>query len=270
MRQSATVVAMSAGLVDYTVEGHVAFITLDRPEARNAIDERVTNALEAAVDASEADDAVRVVILRAVTLEPNPVFCAGADLKAVQARVNDRVMTERGGFAGLTHRDRSKPMIAAVDGLATAGGVEILLACDLIIASTRSSFGLAEVKRNLVANAGGCYRLPRALGRAVALETIMTGNPLSARRAYELGMVNHLVEPAEVESTALALAHTIAANAPQAVRYSRQIALAADTLDDVELQAMGDAALRVVMRSDDLREGLAAFAEKRPPHWTGR
>jgi enoyl-CoA hydratase len=140
----------------------------------------------------------------------------------------------------------------------------------MIIASTRSSFGLAETKRNLVANSGGCYRLPRALGRAVALEAIMTGNPLPASRAYELGMVNHVVAPDEVEAVAVALAETIAANAPQAVRFSRQIAMAADTLSDAELQAMGDASLAIVMHSDDLREGLAAFAEKRPPHWTGR
>src|SRR6185295_8595765 len=124
-----------------------------------------------------------------------PVFSAGADLKAIASGNASALNTKRGGFGGFVYRDREKPVIVAVDGLATAGGCELVLAADLVVATTRSAFGLAEVKRNLVAGAGGLFRLPRAIGRAAALEVILTGEPLSARRAYELGMINRLVEP---------------------------------------------------------------------------
>jgi enoyl-CoA hydratase len=179
-------------------------------------------------------------------------------------------MTERGGFAGFAYRERKKPVIVAVDGLATAGGCEIVLAADLVVASTRSAFGLAEVKRNLVAGAGGLFRLPRAIGRNAAMELILTGEPLSAERAHQLGLVNRLVEPGEATAEAVRLAGQITAAAPLAVWESRKVVLAAATEDDDTLKRMTDEAMGVVMRSEDLGEGLTAFIEKRPPQWKGR
>jgi enoyl-CoA hydratase len=182
--------------------------------------------VEAAVDAFESDDAVRVAVLAADTGgQDRPVFCAGADLKAVQSGRARGINTERGGFAGFVFRNRAKPVIAAVDGLATAGGCEIVLACDMVVATTRSAFGLAEVKRNLIAGAGGLFRLPRVIGKAAALEVILTGDPLSSQRAYELGMVNKVVPEAEVMAEAEKLAARITANAPLAVAASRAVAI---------------------------------------------
>jgi enoyl-CoA hydratase len=139
----------------------------------------------------------------------------------------------------------------------------------MVVATTRSAFGLSEVKRNLVAGAGGLFRLPRAIGRAAAMEAILTGEPLSAQRAYELGLVNRICEPGASLDTAVALAEQICLSAPMAVVESRKVVLASDYADDDTLKAMTNAAMGKVMRSDDLKEGLAAFIEKRPPQWTG-
>jgi len=249
----------------------VGLITLDRPEARNAIDGDMAVGLEAAVDRLEEDDDLWVGVLAADTDgQRDPVFCAGADLKAIGAGHAAELDTERGGFAGFVYRERTKPIIAAVDGLATAGGCEIVLAADLVVATTRSAFGLAEVTRNLVAGAGGLFRLPRAIGQAAAMDAILTGTPIPAERAHALGLVSRLVEPGAALDAALEVASTIARNAPLAVRESRKVVLAAAYEDDTTLREMTNAALRVVMRSDDLREGVTAFVEKRPPRWTGR
>lgn len=257
-------------LVTYQVHGNVAVITLNRPEARNAVSNELAVAMEAAIDRLEEQDGVWVGIVTANTTgHASPVFCAGADLKALSAG-GANLGTERGGFAGFVYRERSKPIIAAVDGLATAGGCEIVLACDLVVASTRSSFGLAEVKRNLVAAAGGLFRLPRAIGRAAAMEVILTGDPLSVSRAYELGLVNRVVEPDQVMDEALALAAKIASSAPLAVAASRKIVLASAYSDDETLKTMSNRAIAQVMRSEDTKEGLTAFIEKRAPRWKGR
>ena len=257
-------------MVDYEVQGHVAIITLNRPEARNAVNPQVATEMEAAVDRMEADPDVWVGILRAVTVGDKPVFCAGADLKEINAGNARGIGTAKGGFAGFAYRDRTKPIIAAIDGLATAGGCEITLACDLVVATTRSSFGLAEVKRNLVAGAGGLYRLPQAIGRTVAMEAILTGEPLSAQRAYELGMVNRLVEPGKAEEAAMAMALQISAAAPMAVWQSRKVVLASQFDDEATLRELTNQASASIMGSEDLKEGLAAFIEKRTPNWTGR
>ncbi|MFM7263317.1 MAG: enoyl-CoA hydratase-related protein, partial [Acidimicrobiales bacterium] len=165
---------------------------------------------------------------------------------------------------------RKKPVIAAIDGLATAGGCEIALASDMIVASTRSAFGLAEVKRNLIAAAGGLFRLPRAIGKAPAMEIILTGDPLGAQRAYELGLVNKVVEPAAVLTEALAMAEKIAAAAPLAVQASRRVVLASADLEEDELKKMSNSEIAAVMNSEDTKEGLTAFIEKRAPNWKGR
>ena len=209
-------------IVTYEADGRVAVITLNRPEARNAVNGDVAAGLEAAIDRLEADDDVWVGILAANTEgQERPVFCAGADLKAINAGNGAALGTERGGFAGFVYRERRKPMIVAVDGLATAGGCEIVLAADLVVATTRSAFGLAEVKRNLVAGAGGLFRLPRAIGQAAAMEAILTGEPIPAERAYDLGLVSRLVEPGEAVAEARRLAEQITPCAPLAVWESR-------------------------------------------------
>ena len=258
-------------VVRYEAHERVAVITLDRPEARNAVNGDVAAGLERAIDQLEDDDDVWVGILTANTDgQERPVFCAGADLKAINSGGAGSLGTERGGFAGFVYRERTKPVIVAVDGLATAGGCEIVLAADLVVASTRSAFGLAEAKRNLVAAAGGLFRLPRAVGQAAAMEAILTGIPIPAPRAHELGLVSRLVEPDEVMPEAHRLAAQIVACAPMAVRESRAVVRAAATESDETLKAMSAAAARRVMQSDDIKEGLAAFIEKRPPNWTGR
>jgi enoyl-CoA hydratase len=257
-------------IVQYTTRDRVAIITLNRPEARNAVNGEVAVGLEHAIDRLELDDAVWVGVLTANTEgQDRPVFCAGADLKAINSGQGASLNTERGGFGGFVYRDRKKPVIAAVDGLATAGGCELVLAADLVVATTRSAFGLAEAKRNLVAGAGGLFRLPRAIGQAAAMEAILTGEPFSAQRAYELGLVSRLVEPGAALDEALVLAGQITACAPMAVWESRAIVRAAATEQDDTLKRMTNDALRRVMASDDLREGLAAFIEKRPPNWSG-
>ncbi|MBL7502350.1 enoyl-CoA hydratase/isomerase family protein [Frankia sp. CNm7] len=257
--------------VRYEASGHIAVITLNRPAARNAVNHEVAVGLESAIDTLENDPDVWVGVLCANSDgQPRPVFCAGADLKAIEAGQLDTLMTARGGFAGFVFRERTKPIVVAVDGLATAGGLEIVLAADLVVASTRSAFGLAEVKRNLVASSGGLFRLPRVVGQAVALDAILTGEPIDAARAYALGLVSRLVEPGESRAEALRLAEQIAAAAPLAVRASRRIVRAAATEDDATLRAMSDQEFNRLLDTQDTKEGLTAFMEKRPPRWSGR
>ena len=258
-------------VVRYETKGRIGFITLNRPEARNAISPDVAKGIEAAIDAIEGDDEIWVGVLQANTEgQANPVFCAGADLKAINAGKAADLATARGGFGGITHRQRRKPIVIAVDGLATAGGCEILLACDIVVATTRSAFGLAEVKRNLIAGAGGLYRLPRAIGRSTAMWAILTGEPISAERAYQLGLVTSLVEPGQAEAEAVRIAEQIAAAAPLAVYASREVVLGADWDTDDNLQALTGRLFGEVLASDDTKEGLTAFIEKRAPQWTGK
>ncbi len=260
-----------ANIVEYEIKGKVALITLNRPEARNAVNGEVAQGLESAIDQLEADQNIWVGIIRANTQgQQRPVFCAGADLKAISSGQAGSLNTERGGFAGFVYRDRKKPIIAAVDGLATAGGCEIVLACDMVIATTRSAFGLAEVLRNLIAGAGGLFRLPRAIGQSVAMEAILTGEPLTAQRAYELGFVNHLVEPEKEVEAAMDLAGRICKAAPLAVWASRKIVRAAAYESDSTLIDLTNKEFGAILRSEDTKEGLTAFIEKRQANWQGK
>jgi enoyl-CoA hydratase len=253
-------------MVDYETRGRIAVLTINRPEARNAVNGAVANGMEAGIDRLEEDGDVWAGVVAAT----GPVFSAGADLKLIASGGFAEMETERGGFAGIVRRERRKPLVAAVDGPALAGGCEIALACDLIVASTQASFGLPEVKRSLVAAAGGLFRLPRALPRNLALEIALTGDPIAAERAHAHGLVNHLTEPGRALEEALALAERICANAPVAVWQTRKVVLDAAYEADERAWEITRSALGDVVRTEDFREGPRAFVEKRPPNWKGR
>lgn len=253
-------------VVEYETKGRIAIITLNRPEARNAVNGDVAQGMEDALDRYEADDNLWVAILTA----NGKAFCAGADLKEIAAGNGNKLGTKKGGFAGIVSRQRTKPLIAAIAGSALAGGTEIALSCDMIVCSTETNFGLPEVKRSLVAGAGGLFRLPRAIGLAPALEVILTGDPLSSERAYQLGMVNQVVDPSEVMSAAEALADRIAANAPLAVQASQSVAVRAFMDDDDALWSASGKAFGSIVNTEDFKEGPKAFIEKRAPNWQGK
>lgn len=252
--------------VDFEQRGPFAVIRINRPEARNAVNGDVARGIEEAIDKIEADDSTWVGIL---TGEP-PVFCAGADLKEINAGNAAALQTERGGFGGIVQRERSKPIIAAVDGPALAGGTEIVLSCDLVVASTTATFGIPEVKRSLVAGAGGLFRLPRKIPFNIAMELALTGDPISAEVAHHHGLVNRLCEPGQALDVAIVLAEQICANAPVAVRETRKIVLEATNAPDEVGWKMSMEGMVRAMSSEDFGEGLTAFIEKRPPRWKGR
>ena len=240
--------------------GRVLVITLRREEKRNAIDEEMALGIDGALNELEDDDDLWVGIITGST----GVFSAGTDL-----RVGSGPGTERGGPYGIIRRRRSKPLIAAVEGMALGGGMEIVLSCDLVVASRSASFGLPEVKRGLLALYGGVFRSARALPLNVAREMVLTGDPIDALRAERHGLVNAVAEPGEALAGALQLAERICANSPVAVRRSLQFMGDCAGPED-EAWPLTEKAMAVVMASDDAREGLAAFREHRPPEWRGR
>ncbi|MDN5913527.1 MAG: crotonase/enoyl-CoA hydratase family protein [Pseudonocardia sp.] len=246
-------------------ERHIAVITIDRPEARNAVNQEVAERIEEAIDDVEARDELWVTILTGTP----PVFCSGADLKEVARGNVKSLWTEKGGFAGLVRRERTKPLIAAVDGPALAGGTEILLSCDLVVASETATFGIPEVRRSLVAAGGGLFRLGRRIPFAIAMEWALTGDSYPATRAAELGLVNEVTAQGKALEGATALAERITVNAPVAVQLSRSVMLEGTWAEESEGWARSREAGRVVSRTNDFTEGLTAFAEKRPPRWTG-
>ena len=252
--------------VEYETRGHLAIITLNRPEARNAINGVMATGIEHALDRFEDDPEMWVAILKA----NGKAFCAGADLKEINAGNGGKLGTEKGGFAGIVKRERTKPLIAAITGSALAGGTEIALSCDMIVCADTTNFGLPEVKRSRAAAAGGLFRLPRVIGMPTALEVILTGDPLPSQRAYELGMVNKVVPEAQVMDEATKLADRIIANAPLAVQASRKVAAAALTDDDDDLWRASGKAFAGLVGTEDFKEGPLAFIEKRAPVWKGR
>lgn len=244
--------------------GHVELLTINRPEARNAINRATALALSDALDDCETDDDVWVVIL---TGADNKAFSAGMDLKGF---ANGEFPATEKGFGGLTKRDFPKPLIAAVNGAALAGGFELMISCDMVIAAEHARFGIPEASRGLVAGAGGLIRLPKLIPLAVAYEMALTAEPIDAKRAYELGLVNQVVPGDQVLDAAFALAERITKNAPLAVRTSKSVMKQALELNEVEAWIVNDEAFGTVGRSGDAMEGAVAFAEKRAPNWQGK
>jgi crotonobetainyl-CoA hydratase len=253
--------------------GHVLIVTLNRPDARNAVNLDLTVGVGEALDHAEADPSVWVVV---ITGAGDKAFCAGADLKeAAAGRLsgNGDERLERWGFAGYVRHFISKPTIAAVNGFALGGGTELVLASDLAVAAETATFGLPEVKRGIFAGAGGTFRLPRQVPQKVAMEAILTGQPISAQRALELGLVNRVVPFDGLLDAALELAASICENAPLAVQVSKRIARGV-TDQDIPAEAADWERTGIeggiLMRSEDAREGMVAFAEKRAPRWQGK
>jgi len=242
----------------------ILIVTINRPDARNAVNGNVANGMAEALDRLDSDDDLRVGIVTGA----GGYFSAGMDLKAfVQGQspyAGDR------GFAGITQRSSRKPLIAAVEGFALAGGFEIALSCDLIVASREARFGIPEVKRSLVAAGGGLLRLPRRIPYHQAMELALLGNHVPAPRMRELGLVNRLVPDGQALDAALALAAEIAANGPLALTASKQIIVESADWTEAEAWHKQDAIARPIGTSQDAREGATAFAEKRPPVWQGR
>lgn len=262
-------VAPPAALVE--VRSNVMIVTINRPEARNAVNGAVSTAVGDALARAQDDSEVRVVV---ITGAGDKSFCAGADLKAI-ARGENLFHPEHveWGFAGYARHFVDKPTIAAVNGTALGGGAEIALASDLVVAGESAAFGLPEVKRGLIAGAGGAFRLIRQLPAKIALEAVYTGEPISAGEALRWGLANRMVPDDEVLEAALALADRIVVNAPLSVQVSKRIAYGADdgVVSDEEADwSRTGREFDVLLRSEDAQEGPRAFAEKRQPIWKAR
>ncbi|KAA1431041.1 crotonase/enoyl-CoA hydratase family protein [Mycolicibacter arupensis] len=262
---------MSDAAVLVERRGNVLLITINRPDARNAINGAVSAGIGDALAQAQADDEVRAVVL---TGAGDKSFSAGADLKAIANRENIfHPEHPEWGFAGYVQHFIDKPTIAAVNGTALGGGTELALASDLVIAEQRAQFGLPEVKRGLVAGAGGVFRIVDQLPRKVALELLYTGDPISAADAAQWGLVNRVVEDGKALEAALELAERITGNAPLSVQASKRIAYGVDDgviTDEVSGWARTGREFSTLLRSEDAKEGPRAFAEKRAPVWKAR
>jgi len=251
--------------IETETRDHVLIITLNRPEARNAFNRAMAEEMEAIMDQYEDNKDLRAAIIQA----NGPTFSAGQDLKA--ALKGEMAVTKtRGGF-GIMSKPPMKPLIAAIEGQALAGGMELSLCCDMIVASRASVFGLAEAKRSLVAIGGGCFRLPKRIPHQIAMEMILTAEPRSAADMHQFGYVNRLVEPSNTFDEAMKLAALLVRNGPLAVRASKEIAWrsATESWTEEECWANQRQIVKPVMGSHDQTEGLKAFAEKRDPVWKG-
>lgn len=243
--------------------GPVLIITLNRPEAKNAANKALAEGVAAALDRLDAEDQFTVGIVTGA----GGTFCSGMDLKGFLRGETPSIPGR--GFAGLTQKPPKKPLIAAVDGFALAGGMELALACDMIVANKAAKFGIPEVKRGLAAAAGGLIRLPRQMPYRVAMEYALTGDFFPAQRAYELGLVNRLTDGPALDG-ALELAAQIGANGPLAVKASKQVVSESRGWSEAEMWDKQQAIVGGVFTSEDAREGAAAFAEKRAPNWKGK
>jgi len=244
------------------VRGTVLIVTLNRPEAKNAANKALAEGVAAAMDRLDSDNDLRVGIITGA----GGTFCSGMDLKGFLA--GERPYVAGRGFAGLTEAPPRKPLIAAVDGYALAGGFEIALACDMIVANVDSKFGIPEVKRGLAAAAGGLVRLPRQIPQRLAMELALTGDFISAARAYEMGLINRIVSGVALDG-ALELAEAISANGPLAVAASKQVIREQQDWSQADQWAKQMELTAAVFTSNDAREGAAAFAQKRAPNWSG-
>ncbi len=242
----------------------VLVITINRPEVRNAVNAAVAEGIGRAMDLLDESDDLRVGILAGA----GRGFCAGMDLKAFV--VGERPYWADRGFAGICERPSTKPLIAAVEGFAVAGGLEIALACDLIVAAREARLGIPEVKRGLAAGGGGLWRLPRRIPYNVAVEMALTGDPIDAERAHALGLVTAVCPPGEALATALALARRIEGNGPLALAATKRVLVGQQDWSTAEVWHRQREVLEPVARSEDAREGALAFAEKREPQWRGR
>ena len=238
-------------------------VTINRPEARNAMTKAAAEAIAAAMDRLEAEFDLRCAIVTGA----GGTFCSGMDLKGFLT--GELPVAGNRGFGGLTSWTPSKPVIAAVDGYALAGGFELALGCDMIVASKGAKFGISEVKRGLVAGGGGVVRLPRLLPRPLAMELALTGDPITAERAYDLGLVNAVTDGPAIDGARL-LAAKVAENGPLAVAASKGVIRDSWLWSEEDLLPNQNKYIASVFTSEDAREGAMAFAEKRKPVWKGR
>ena len=244
--------------------GNVLIVTLNRPEVRNAVNQAVADGVGAALDWLDEDPVLTVAVLTGV----GKGFCAGMDLRAFVE--GERSVHATRGFGGIVQRPPDKPVIAAIEGFAVAGGLEIALACDLLVAARGALLGIPEVKRSIIAAGGGLLHLPRRLPAGVASEMALTGDPITAERAASLGLVNRLADPGQAIKVALELADRIAENGPLAVRATKKILTAQWDWSTAAFFDEQQALSEPVQISDDAREGATAFVERRPPVWRGR
>ena len=244
--------------------GNVLLITLNRPDARNAVNMALAEGVAAALDELDATDELFVGVLTGA----GKGFCAGMDLKAFVT--GERPWVGDRGFAGIVQRASKKPLIAAVEGFAVAGGLEIALACDLIVAASDAKLGVPEVKRSLVAAGGALLRLPQRVGQGAAMELVLTGDPVDADRALAMGLIDRIAEPGGAVDAALELAAVISKNAPLALIASKQVLNEQNDWSEQEFWAKQGEIAGPVMTSQDAQEGAKAFAEKREPVWKGR
>jgi enoyl-CoA hydratase len=247
-----------------SAEDGVLVVTLNRPKARNAANKALAEGVAAAMDELDGNDELRVGILTGA----GGTFCSGMDLKAFITGETPNVPGR--GFAGLTEASPKKPLIAAVEGYALAGGLELAISCDMIIAAEDAKFGIPEVKRGLAAAAGGLVKLPRQIPSRVAMELALTGDFISAQRAYELGLINHVVPAGTALEAAKELAAKIAANGPLAVAASKAVVAGQQDWNTSEMFDKQNAIAMPVFVSEDAIEGATAFAEKRAPNWKGK
>ncbi len=242
----------------------VMVMTMNRPQAKNAMNKNMAELIAAAIDKFEADADIRVAVLTGI----GGTFCSGMDLKGFLAGETPTV--EKRGFGGIAQYSPTKPLIAAVEGYALAGGFELVLACDLVVAGEGSKFGLPEVKRSLVAGAGGVFRLPQQIPQRIAMEMVLTGDHYKADRMYECGLINAVVPDTKALEGAKELAARIAGNGPLATAASKKIMTEYKAWPHNEIWKRQQEIMSPVFQSGDAREGATAFAEKRPPVWKGK